>query len=487
MSTPDLHAIIFSGGGADGAYQLGVVNALFSGKSRATFKEPMEPEVFTGTSIGSFNASFLVSHWEDYGPAAVGKLEKVWLEKMAWQGATNGGFRVRLNPFELLDPRSYMTKPYGLRPLMQLASDTGYLSWDVINRMFNLVASNEPLLQRFIDFVDISSFVAVEPWERTLREEIDYKKIRNSKKLLRIAATNWAFGEVKEFQNRDMTNKRGPAAIRASSSVPGIYPPAKVGAQSYVDGAVLMNTPLSPAIKAMRQIIKDPLRDPKFYDLPVREAMQVADMERGSYDPDTELVLHVIYMNTDVDKMPIAALQSTMQTLYRTQIISWANAVNQDIEKAGLLNQGLDYIENIGDLNLLDKLTELERRKKDEKLSDDEAEELRITKRQLEGKVGELKDLQETLGKLSPNQLRNILQSAKPLVDRMETKNPYKRVTVHRYFPPDGLDGALGFLDVRRQRFERLIEEGFNNTVHHDCKTNGCILAGRHKILASDY
>ncbi len=486
MTTPDLHAVIFSGGGADGAYQLGVANALFSGKSRATFEQPMEPEVFTGTSIGSFNASFLVSHWGDYGPAAVGKLEKVWLERMAWKGPLNGGFRLRLNPLELLDPRSYLAKPFGLRPLAQLAADSGYVSWEAINRTFNLVASKEPFLQRLMDFVNISSFIAVEPWELTLREEIDYKKIRNSKKLLRIAATNWAFGEVKEFQNRDMTDKLGPAAIRASSAVPGIYPPAKVGSQSYVDGAVLMNTPLSPAIKAMRQIIKDPLRDPKFYDLPVREAMQVADMERGSYDPDTELVLHVIYMNTDVDKMPIAALQSTLQTLYRTQIISWANAVNQDIERAGLLNQGLDYIRNIGDLDLLGELEDLEARQAKGKLGDDARKRLTEVSRQLEGKVGELTRLQEKLNKLSPDQLRSILQSAEPLVDRMATGNPYKQLTIHRYFPPDGLDGALGFLDVRRQRFERLIEEGFNNTVHHDCKTNGCILTGRHKILASD-
>ena len=48
-------------------------------------------------------------------------------------------------------------------------------------------------------------------------------------------------------------------------------------------------------------------------------------------------------------------------------------------------------------------------------------------------------------------------------------------------FPPDGLNGALGFLDVRRDRCQRLIEERFNNTVCHDCKTNGCILAGWHR------
>ena len=487
MTTEDLHAVIFSGGGADGAYQIGVANALFSGKSRATYGQSIEPEVFTGTSIGSFNASFLVSHWEDFGPAAVGKLEKVWLERMAWRGSTNGGFRVRLSPFELLDPRPYFQEPLRFRPMTQFAADIGLLSWEAINRTYNLVASKEPLIERMTDFLNISSFVAVEPWERTIRETIDYKKIRNSDKKLRIAATNWALGEVREFRNRDMTDKLGPAAIRASSSVPGIYPPAQVGAQSYVDGAVLMNTPLSPAIRAMRDVVMDPLKDPKFYDLSVREAMQVADLERGKYDPGTDLVLHVIYMNTDVEKMPIDALQSTLQTLYRTQIISWANAVNQDIERAGLLNQGLDYVRNVGNLDLLKKKETLEGKKgAEKKLSAAEATELESLNKELAGTEPELRKLREKLNKMSAGELRSILQAAESLVDRLTEGHPYKQLTIHRYFPPDGLDGALGFLNVRRERFERLISEGFNDTVHHDCKTNGCILAGRHKLLAPE-
>ena len=52
----------------------------------------------------------------------------------------------------------------------------------------------------------------------------------------------------------------------------------------------------------------------------------------------------------------------------------------------------------------------------------------------------------------------------------------YKPLTIHRYYPPDGLDGALGFLNVHKDRLERLIDEGFNNTVNHNCEANGCIL-----------
>ncbi|MEM7351498.1 MAG: patatin-like phospholipase family protein [Acidobacteriota bacterium] len=439
MSATDLHAVIFSGGGADGAYQIGVAKALFNGKSRSTYLEPLDPAVFTGTSIGSFNSSFLVSQWADYGPSAVANLEKVWLERMSWTGPSNGGFRVRLNPFELLDPRPYLKEPFAFRPLRHLATDLGVVGWEGLNRTYNLFASKDPLLERLTDFFNLSTFVAAEPWEKTIQETIDFKKIRQSNKKLSIAATNWAFGEVREFNNGDMTDKLGPAAIRASSSVPGVYPAATVGAQTYVDGAVLMNTPLKPAISGLVDILKD---DPNaaLWDEPYREAKQKAEEAEAYGQPldPPDLVLHVIYMNTDVEKMPIDALQSTLQTLYRTQIIGWAAAVNRDILRSSLLNRG---IELLNDPERLEK-----------------------------GLTGE--------------QAEVIKASGKALLDKLNSGNPYRPLTIHRYFPPDGLDGALGFLDVRRGRFERLIDEGFHNTVAHDCQANQCVLAGRHKDLA---
>ncbi len=483
MNQPELHAVIFSGGGADGAYQIGVANALFHGKSRSTFRQPMDPAVLTGTSIGSYNASFLVAHWDEYGASAVGELEKVWLERMAWKDSANGGFRVRLNPFELLDPRRYLREPFSFRPVAQMAADLGMLGWEATNRTYNLLASDAPLLERLTDFFNLSSFVAVEPWEETIRETIDFEKIRDSSKRLRIAATNWAFGEVREFKNSDMTNKLGPAAIRASSAVPGVYPPAQVGAQTFVDGAVLMNTPLSPAIGALRDVMCD---DPfaGLEDLPYREARQLVDeaYDGGPPPPEPAMVLHVIYMNTEVEKMPIDALQNTLKTLYRTQIISWASTVNQDIERAGLLNRGLEYVEGLDDLRRTQATRDrLQEKRQEQALEEGDERCLEEAEEELAG--DRLQKMKQTVDKMPRKELSRILQAAQAIVERMNEGHPYRPLTIHRYFPPDGLDGALGFLDVRRERFERLIDEGFNNTVHHDCETNKCVLSGRHRKL----
>src|SRR6266511_5892478 len=105
------HAVVLSGGGADGAYEVGVLKALFSGKAGYTGKAvlpegPIDPEIFSGTSIGSFNAALLVSQWDQHGTAAISDLERVWLEMLAERafGTGNGGYRFRLNPFDFLNP-----------------------------------------------------------------------------------------------------------------------------------------------------------------------------------------------------------------------------------------------------------------------------------------------------------------------------------------------------------------------------------------------
>lgn len=360
------HAVVFSGGGADGAYAVGVAKALFNGKAGTlkggdrTTDGPLDPQIFTGTSIGAFNATFLVSHWERLGSAAVGDLEKVWLDVIANAWDRDPGFRIRLNPFDYANPLRYYPNPLTLG--MRFVTDSATIGWDAVRRAVNLASGNGPILERMLELFNISTFVSADAWERVINEKIDFANIRESDKILRIAATNWILGELRIFENHDMTDKLGPAAVRASSSVPGFYPMATVGAQKYVDGAVLMNTPLKPAIHAG------------------------ADS------------LHVIYMNTDVKRMPTEDLRSTLDTLYRTQIISWAESVNRDIKLAKMLNE--------------------------------------------KARAGE----------------------------------KYKSLTIHRYFPPDGLSGALGFLDLNRDRLERIIDEGFQHTLAHNCKANECVV-----------
>ncbi len=296
-------AVVLSGGGANGAYEVGVLKALLSGRCPVTGGRPLEPDIFTGTSIGSFNAAVLVSHWDEYGPAAVSNLETLWLERLAGGYHDNGVFRIRGNPLEFLDPASYLPNP--LRPLRRLAEDAVVLLWQGLNRGAHLLtASGEPLEKRLLELIDLTPFISLEPLEATLAE-IDYQAIRRSSRRVQVAATNWATGELKVFANHEFTDAFGPIALRASTAVPGVFPPAEYGAHPFVDGSVLLHTPLAPAIRAGAEI------------------------------------LHVVYLDPEVRNIPMAHLSNLQATFHRVFQVSWAAAFNDDVADAARINRGL--------------------------------------------------------------------------------------------------------------------------------------------------
>jgi predicted acylesterase/phospholipase RssA len=305
-TAPAKTAVVLSGGGANGAYEVGVLKALLAGRSPATRGAPLVPDLFVGTSIGSFNAAFLVGQWDVYGGAAAGNLEAVWLDRLAeTSGRPNGAYRFRGDPFELVDPYRYVPNP--LAPLLQLAGDSAALGWDGLRRAVNFATQREAILrQRIAELFNFTSFVSTEPWAATIRESIRFAEIRSSSRRLRIAATNWTTGALRIFTNPEMTDRLGPLIIMASSAIPGIFPPVLVGAEPHVDGGVLMNTPLKPATDA------------------------------GA------TVLHVVYLDPEVRSIPFGALDSTLAGIYRQQVISWAMTVNDDIGDAAVINRSIE-------------------------------------------------------------------------------------------------------------------------------------------------
>jgi predicted acylesterase/phospholipase RssA len=166
----------------------------------------------------------------------------------------------------------------------------------------------EGLTERLLYTLAIDNFITREPFNRLVREVVKFDAIRRNQRQLRVAATNWETGQVEIFSNFDFTDKLGPRIIMASSALPGFFTPETVGAQAYVDGAVLLNTPLKPAIRAR------------------------ADC------------LHVIYLDPDVSSIPLHYLGNLLSTLYRTQVINWAATVNESIREAQGINDALKIL-----------------------------------------------------------------------------------------------------------------------------------------------
>ena len=390
-----MHAVILSGGGAYGGYEVGVLKALLSGQMPQTAFAKIDPDIYTGTSVGAVNAAVLVSQNGKGipGDEAVEFLENAWLNMIAESPQTcgNGAFRIRADPFRYVNPRC-LTNP--AQSLAEFAEDSAYLARDFVRRSMNFFGSPGNLQARALEFLDLSAFVSPEPIYRLVREVISLEGVRRSHKALRVVAANWATGEVKVFKNEDLSDEIGYQAILGSAAIPGFFPPHYIAGEPYVDGGVVMNTPLKCAVQAGAN------------------------------------VLHVIYLDPDIESLPLKVLQNTYNTLDRTVVIHSATIINEDIDTAAWINEGLEA---------------MERAMRNEPLSDEN--------------------------------VRDFVRVAGQIGKALKQGTPYEKLTIHRFHPhydPGG--GGVGILNFGRERLVRLIEQGFNDTMHHDCNQSHCII-----------
>lgn len=327
MTHGGTHAIILSGGGAKGAFEIGVLKALLPGRVR-TLGEGVEihPVVYTGTSVGSFNAAFMTSRPGQAPVDTLAELEFLWRNRIAGTSTRpNGVLRLRANPLELLNVGRVLADP--LAPPRDFIEDGAFFAKLALERAGGFLKSSNPLMERLADLVDFSALVSTTGMHDLVRETIDIERIRtNSAQALIVAATNWDEGEVRLFGNRDASGelagissideKNGHLAILASMAIPGVFPPVEIDQTNYVDGGLLLNTPLAPALHALRSVA--PGRD--------------------------EYVVHVVYLDPDLKDVPVDQQPGTLDTLNRLNALAFASQVNRDVKQARFINQSIELL-----------------------------------------------------------------------------------------------------------------------------------------------
>lgn len=302
-------AVILSGGGAYGAYEVGVMKALFNGQSAATGYLPLDAEIFTGTSVGALNAAFMTMQPEETSSSTVRDLENIWVNDLSEnpQRCGNGVYRLRGDPLRYFEPACIALNPAD--PFATAADDAMFFAEYLFSRGANYLRSSASQPERTLQLFDISAFISIDPLKQSIRRIIQFESIRRSNRLLRVAATNWNTGQVKVFENIDMTDELGPQIMQASAAIPGIFPAVKIAGDTYVDGGVVTNTPLRFALEA------------------------------GATS------LHVIYLDPDVRTIPVRRLQNTLDTFMKVYSILQATIANEDIDHALEINEGLKFIE----------------------------------------------------------------------------------------------------------------------------------------------
>ncbi len=215
--------LVLSGGGARGAYEVGVLRYL---RERIPFATPFN--VITGTSVGAINGAYIAATC-DRPRAQARMLQRVWMEMT-------------------------IDSVYGM-------------SWRQLRKLPTILFGQDlpktPHGGRVGGLVDTSALEALVrkriPW-RGITENIH----RGHLGAFACTATEMATGISTVFmQNAAGARGRWPhgpnemivptsitaAHTLASAAIPLLFPAIRVGDQFYLDGALRQNTPLRPAMR----------------------------------------------------------------------------------------------------------------------------------------------------------------------------------------------------------------------------------------------
>ncbi|MGE3528686.1 MAG: patatin-like phospholipase family protein [Methyloceanibacter sp.] len=199
--------LVLQGGGALGAYQGGVYQALH--------EAGVEPDWIIGTSIGAINASIITGNRPE---DRLDRLREFWRR---------------------VERRSF----WGLFPAWTGAADA-LGSWQTfasgIPGFFEVnphafLGAHVPL------GADNAGFYSTEPLRKTLDELVDFSLINRKHPRLTVGAAHVRTSMMHYFDSRDM--ELTPNHVMASGALPPAFPAVRIDGELYWDGGILSNTP----------------------------------------------------------------------------------------------------------------------------------------------------------------------------------------------------------------------------------------------------
>ncbi len=199
--------LVLQGGGALGAYQIGVYQALH--------EAGIAPDWVVGTSIGAINAALITG-----GPSAQA------LDRLTefWRRVEHGNFM-----------GSPLPNWFASAARNMLAITTGVPAFFQPNPAA-FISPHSPL------GADNAGYYSVDPLRETLEDLIDFDRINNGPIRLTVGTSNVQTSEMVYFDSRDTTID--VRHIMASGALPPAFPAVRIDDQLYWDGGILSNTPV---------------------------------------------------------------------------------------------------------------------------------------------------------------------------------------------------------------------------------------------------
>jgi NTE family protein len=208
-------ALLLQGGGALGAYQGGVYQALAEAN--------LHPNWVAGISIGAINSALIA------GNPPERRVEKI---RDFWEGVT-------APPFGVPDFPWLEVKGEFAHSLVNRARSLGTLLGGAPG--FFAPRVRPPYLQPS-GSLEAISYYDITPLKATLERLVDFDLINVGAMRFSVGAVNVRTGNFVYFDNT--THRIEPQHVIASGSLPPGFPPTEIEGEYYWDGGLVSNTPL---------------------------------------------------------------------------------------------------------------------------------------------------------------------------------------------------------------------------------------------------
>ena len=199
--------LVFQGGGALGAYQAGVYQAIH--------EAGIEPDWIIGTSIGAINASLIAGNKPE---------NRLHALEDFWQRMTRKSFLDFGSPWPMVaQSMSFMNTAIGGIPGFFAPNPAA--AWG----------------QNAILGPEEAAYYSTSPLEKTLTELVDFEMLSTCQPRLTVGAAHVTSSMMRYFDSRD--TKLSAKHILASGALPPAFPAVRIDGELYWDGGILSNTP----------------------------------------------------------------------------------------------------------------------------------------------------------------------------------------------------------------------------------------------------
>ena len=213
MGGSSVDALVMSGGGARGAFEVGVVDYLVHDRG-------LDFQVITGVSVGALNAAMMAQ--------------------------ADG-------PDELSDQLEALKDVYfGIRSYRDVFLKRG------IARLLELPADLDHLLSG----LGSNAIYDPAPLKRLIDRHLDGARLRASQRDLRVGVVSLDRGDYRSVRSDDPQIKD---FVLASTAIPWVFPPVKVRDERYIDGGTRNVAPLGDAFDGLAERNPDDARPNRMF------------------------------------------------------------------------------------------------------------------------------------------------------------------------------------------------------------------------------